>query len=42
MEENTFFKNEGPYFLSEVFENIKIQKDQKIFDIKALNKASKV
>ena len=40
MEENIFFKNEGPYSLSQIFENIKIKKDQKIFDIKALNKAS--
>ena len=41
MEENIFFKNEGPYFLDQIFENNKIKKNQKIFDIKPLDKASK-
>ncbi len=39
MEENIFFKNEGPYFLDQIFENIKI-KNHKISDIKPLYKAS--
>jgi len=40
MEENIFFKNEGPYFLDQIFENSKIIKNLKIFDIKPLDKAS--
>jgi UDP-3-O-[3-hydroxymyristoyl] glucosamine N-acyltransferase len=40
MEENIFFKNEGPYFLDQIFENSKIRKNQKIFDVKPLDKAS--
>ncbi len=42
MEENIFFKNEGPHSLAQIFQNIKITNDQKIFDIKPLNKASEV
>lgn len=40
MNENIFFKNEGPYFLSELFNNLKINKKIKIFDIKPLKTAS--
>ena len=39
MEENIFFKNEGPYFLDQIFENSNIRKNHKIFDIKSLDKA---
>jgi UDP-3-O-[3-hydroxymyristoyl] glucosamine N-acyltransferase len=38
---NIFFKQKGPYLLSEIFEDIQLTKKIKIFDIKPLNEASK-
>jgi UDP-3-O-[3-hydroxymyristoyl] glucosamine N-acyltransferase len=40
MNENIFFKNEGPYFLADLFENLRANKDTKIFDVKSLKNAS--
>jgi UDP-3-O-[3-hydroxymyristoyl] glucosamine N-acyltransferase len=39
MPKNTFFKQKGPFLLSQIFNNISIKKKIKIFDIKSLNEA---
>jgi len=39
MSKNIFFKREGPFLLNQIFDNIKLKKKIKIFDIKNLNDA---
>ena len=41
MGKNIFFKQKGPYLLSEIFDSFQLKKKIKIFDIKPLNEASK-
>lgn len=40
MNNNFFFNREGPYFIIELFNNLKLKKNIKIFDIKTLSNAS--
>ena len=40
MVKNIFFKQEGPFLLSDLFNKIKFEKKVKIYDIKALSSAS--
>ena len=40
MNENIFFKKQGPFTISEIFLNLKLKQQKKIFDVKILSQAT--
>ena len=40
MNENIFFDNQGPFAISEIFQNLEFKDSKKIFDVKTLSKAT--